>query len=173
VVKKVSGFSVVALLATVLTVGVASPASAATQATVGGVVYSLNNAADPALASVISANPPATGAVTIPETFFFEGKTYTVTDIGFRAFANSSATSVNIPNTVTRIGQEAFQGASALSSVTMGSGVTSIGDDAFANTPLLTTVDMLGPAPTLGNTSLGSIGDSGPVVTRCGPLRRH
>jgi len=56
------------------------------------------------------------------------------TTIGEYAFAGCSAlTSVNIPNSVTEIGGSAFSGCSALTSVTIPNSVTYIGDHAFYN----------------------------------------
>ena len=51
-----------------------------------------------------------TGTVVIPETVTYNGKTYSVTSIGYSAFAYcSSLTSVTIPNSVTSIGNGAFK----------------------------------------------------------------
>jgi len=54
-----------------------------------------------------------------------------------------------IPNSVTNIAGEAFDGCMGLSSVIIPPGVTSIGDDAFLNCYNLTTVYFLGNAPTV------------------------
>ena len=55
-----------------------------------------------------------------------------VTSIGEEAFALNSLTSINIPNTVTSIGTRAFN-SNKLNTVTIGNGVTSIGNAAFHN----------------------------------------
>ncbi|SFO46276.1 leucine-rich repeat domain-containing protein [Prevotella sp. tf2-5] len=57
-----------------------------------------------------------------------------VTNIGDNAFEGCiSLTTVTIPAGVTRIGKRAFEGCGGLTTVTIGSGVTYIGSDAFFN----------------------------------------
>ena len=57
-----------------------------------------------------------------------------ITSIGNAAFYNCSGlTSVTIPNSVTSIGESAFDGCSGLASVTIPNSVTSIGNSAFYN----------------------------------------
>ena len=65
----------------------------------------------------------------------------TVTKISRSAFYNCSGlTSVTIPNSVTRIGNYAFYGCSGLTSVTIPNSVTSIGNNAFYGTGLTSLV---------------------------------
>ena len=47
-----------------------------------------------------SGNPSYSGDVVIPGTVVYDGKTYTVTGIGARAFEQCSVTSVTIPSSV-------------------------------------------------------------------------
>ena len=95
-------------------------------------------------------------AVTVPAAVSYEGKELSVTEIGKQAFAgcttgitsvsipegvvciNDSAfyacevlADVNFPNSVERIGTQAFQFGRALKDVTLGSSLKTIGDDAF------------------------------------------
>ena len=64
-----------------------------------------------------------------------------VTSIGNRAFNGCSGlTSVAIPNSVTSISDRAFEGCSGLTSVTIGNSVASIGDQAFNGCSSLTSV---------------------------------
>ena len=73
------------------------------------------------------------GAVTIPSSVSWGGKSYQVTGIGSCAFKGCTAlTSVIIPETVTTISANAFNGCSKLSSLTIPKNVISIGSDAFA-----------------------------------------
>lgn len=75
------------------------------------------------------------GDIVIPEKIASNGKEYTVTSIGIKAFKGCrSLTSVSIPNSVTVIGSEAFRGCEYLTSVNIPNGVTYIGDWAFCAT---------------------------------------
>ena len=81
------------------------------------------------------------GDIVIPQNVAVNGNTYSVTTIGERAFSGCSAlTSVSIP-AVTTIGNYAFSGCSALTSADMPE-VTTIGGYAFYNCSALTSADM-------------------------------
>lgn len=72
------------------------------------------------------------GRLIIPESVTFEGKTYSVTDIGTSAFDSCTGlTSVTIPNSVDVISSYAFCYCSGLTSVSIGNSVEAIGDYAF------------------------------------------
>ena len=92
------------------------------------------------------------GDVVIPSSVDYNGATYSVTSIGYRAFEwCSSLTSIEIPNSVTSIGDEAFSDCESLTSIEIPNSVTSIGKSAFYSCTNLT--DVL-----IGN-SVTSIGD--------------
>lgn len=93
------------------------------------------------------ATVPYEGVVTIPASFTDSesGETYTVSEVGDKAFANSAVVSVALPSSVTKIGVSAFEG-SSLTSLTDGMGgtdfahVSSIGERAFAGCAGFSTV---------------------------------
>ena len=79
--------------------------------------------------------------VYLGKTVDYQGKIYTLTEFGYRAFCDcSSLTSVTIPNSVKRIRMQAFYGCTSLTSVTIPNSVTEIGMGAFYGCTSLTSV---------------------------------
>ncbi|MDE6304671.1 MAG: leucine-rich repeat domain-containing protein [Paramuribaculum sp.] len=71
----------------------------------------------------------------------YDGKDYTVTSIGLRAFQYCrTLTDVTIPNSITYIGSSAFNRCENLSEVTIPNSVTVIGSGAFSSCYLLKTI---------------------------------
>jgi|GEM_PF-4845547 len=117
------------------------------------------------------------GDIVIPSTVGYEGKTYSVTSIGWGAFERcTSLTSVSIPESVTSIGgrafaycisltsvdisqayltiqDEAFLACSSLTSISIPEGVTDIGERAFAYCTSVTTIDLPSCIRGIGNDS--------------------
>ncbi|MCR4811963.1 MAG: protein kinase [Bacteroidales bacterium] len=71
----------------------------------------------------------------------------TVTVIGMNAFCSSGLTTVTIPNSVTHIGAYAFNYCQNLRTVTIGEGVESIGQKVFWRCTALDTIRCLGKVP--------------------------
>lgn len=131
--------------------------ASAFDANVDGIFYNLN--ADTKQAEVTSGYYTGS-SVTIPETFTYDGVTYSVTSIGYQAFWKCyGLRSVTIPNSVTSIGSSAFE-VTNLTSVTIPNSVTSIGNNAFQSCSILTSV-------TIGNSVTG-IGSN--AFQRCSSL---
>ena len=80
-----------------------------------------------------------------------EYKGLPVTNIYSSAFENSNITTVIIPDSVTTIGDGAFDYCYALTSVTIGDSVTSIGSSAFTHCSSLTSVTIPDSVTTIGD----------------------
>ena len=75
-----------------------------------------------------------------------------VTSIGDHAFESSTGLpGITIPDTVTSVGSYAFQSCTSLTSILMGSGLTNIGDGAFSYLTSLTAVTIPNNVTIIGN----------------------
>lgn len=80
----------------------------------------------------VGLNASSKGNVIIPETVEYNGVVYSVTSIGYEAFARCrKLTSITIPHSVTSIDKWAFFLCEGLTSITIPNSVTSIGSSAF------------------------------------------
>ena len=82
----------------------------------------------------------------------YHGRTMNVVGIGDQAFQGCSRlTSVTIPNSVTSIGHDTFRDCSSLTCVIIGSGVTSIGTGAFLGCSSLTSITIPNNVTSIGS----------------------
>ena len=117
------------------------------------------------------------GCIIVPERVYCDGVNYDVTAIAPRAFWQSAITEVQIPNSVTMIGEAAFADADDLASITLPlglrdisrymlagtaitnivlpEGVTSIGQGAFEDCAMLRTVFLPASLRHIGNRAFG------------------
>ena len=100
-----------------------------------------------------------TGKVTIPSQFSYKGDTFTVKSLDTQVFSGSGVTEVEIPSTVTNIGNQAFYDCTNLTTVTGGTAVKSIGDYAFYNCANLTAVTIGAAVKNIGRYAFGKCTD--------------
>jgi hypothetical protein len=99
-----------------------------------GSIYTYSTNTDGTVNIVAYAGPP--WVVTIPAAI----NNLPVTSIGVNAFFQSSVTSMTIPDSVTTLGNSAFEECYSLTSVTMSNSVTYIGNSAFWHCTSLTNI---------------------------------
>ncbi len=125
----------------------------------GGIYYVYNDGANGSSVSVSYRGDSYyeyadeySGSLTIFPSVTYNGKTFSVTSIGFGAFEGCSGlTSVTIPSSVTSIGGYAFAGCHSLTSVTIPSSVTNIGLGAFGRCSGLTSVTIPSSVTSIGS----------------------
>ena len=97
--------------------------------TINGINYNLFAKGN--IAEVAKNSRNKESVIIIPPIVTYNEQQYTVVTIIENAFGSSNMTSLEIPNTVTSIGWQAFHTCSNLESVKIGSGVSSMGGDIF------------------------------------------
>lgn len=103
----------------------------------GGIYYATTGAGTVAVARVPAekaVNAPYKGVYIIPEQVYYDGANYQVTAIADSAFFQSKATEVQVPNTVTSMGECAFAYATDLTSVTLPLHLSNVSKMLFAGT---------------------------------------
>lgn len=101
---------------------------------VNGIYYAVTDTASASAQVAVSAGSETLyeGSVAIPSTVTNDGKTYSVTAIGEKAFYYCKGlTAVTIPESVKEIGSNAFRNCAGLTALALPAGVTSIGYSAF------------------------------------------
>jgi hypothetical protein len=83
--------------------------------------------------------PSYSGYLTVPSIVTHDGKTYTVTEIGRRAFWSCQLTSLQLPNTIKTIRSEAFRRC-PLTQIPLPESLVTIDDEAFTECPNLTSI---------------------------------
>ena len=107
---------------------------------------------EPAECEVICETKPTTEiSITIPSSVEIEGVVCNVTKIGNDAFEYcSKLTSIEIPNSVTSIGHSAFYACDGLTSIEIPNSVTSIGNEAFYSCDYLTSIEIPNSVTSIG-----------------------
>lgn len=104
-----------------------------------GIYYNIVRKAK--IAEITSGEKKYSGEIKIPSTVNIDNEMITVSKIGAEAFNGcSSLTSVVIPTTITTIGFQAFHNCTSLSSISIPNSVESIGEAAFCNCSSLTSI---------------------------------
>ena len=118
-----------------------------------GISYNILSMADLTCEVAKRSSGSYSGDIVIPETVTYSGRTFTVTQIGERAFSGASTLfTVKCPDTVTSIDTEAFRNCRNLVSVEYNS-IVAIGDSAFSNCSSLTDITIPNSVTAIGESA--------------------
>ena len=104
-----------------------------------GIAYSFNDRSDEVMVdeNIVDGLSAYNGVYIIPSTVNYDGYNYRVTGIAEAAFYNSKVTEVVMPNSITKIGEEAFLGCNELQNVTLSLNLTEIPRECFLGSGLV------------------------------------
>lgn len=97
----------------------------------GGLYYKIGSIYD-LTAGLVGGEGVYSGVINIPTTLNHNGKTFSVTSIGYKAFYNSSVTDVTIGNKVKSIGSYAFWG-TPIEKIIIPASINTLGEHSFDN----------------------------------------
>ena len=105
-------------------------------------------------------------SLTVPSTVKHNGKNYSVTGVGYKAFARcTSLQSVNLPSTIKTIGESSFYQCKKLTSMTLPSKVENIMDRAFMSCEMMTSVTIPATVTNLGDMAFRGCGNLEKIYT--------
>ena len=118
---------------------------------IDSIYYELNE--ETKEARVVSGYPKYRGDIKVPPTIMHQGKTYVVSAIKESAFSSDSITSIQLPSTVSSIGEYVCAGCFGLTSMVIPSGVKEIPDYAYYNCVSLTSIEIPDGVASIGKSS--------------------
>lgn len=130
---------------------------------VDGIYYSVISLTD-LTCKVVHGDDTYEGEVVIPSEVDYKGRKLTVSEIGEGAFYWSGVTSVSIPESVRKIGVDAFSYCYYLASITIPQSVTEIGYSAFWNCMSLTSLTIPDSVTDIGVETFGYCSSLGNII---------
>ena len=119
---------------------------------IDGIYYNLNQ--EEKSAEVVGGGSEYSGIysgdIVIPSSINYEGVSYSVTSIGVSAFQYCSVKSVTIPNSVTKICDQAFYNSGSIEMINMSDNIQSIGYSAFCGLEKLKELKIPASVKTIG-----------------------
>lgn len=111
---------------------------------------------DGTTATVTKCEETLAGEIVIPSVATIDGKDYTVTTIGYRAFRRcASLSSIILPSTLTSLGEEAFRSA-GIESIVIPDGVTQIPKNCFTSCKKMGTIEIPESVTQIGTAAFNS-----------------
>ena len=133
----------------------AMPTGGVKSATIDGILYNLF---ENGYVAEVAENKKCSGAISIPQNVTFEGQDYEVVRITARAFQGSKITKINIANSVTTIGEAAFESSRRLTEAKLPDNLTEIPMTMFAQCENLKKISIPSTVTSIGMTAFAMTG---------------